>query len=63
MKDLRDLKDFAIQDVQPLSDEQSGRPCERCGVSEAILLAYATVHGRAWYKLLDAPVLTADVTL
>ena len=26
-------------------------------------LENATVHGRAWYKLLDAPVLASDVTV
>jgi len=26
-------------------------------------LGNATVRGRAWYKLLDAPVLTLDVTV
>ena len=27
------------------------------------VLEYATVRGRAWYSLLDAPVLTWDVTV
>jgi len=28
-----------------------------------VLLENATVHGRDWYKRLDAPVLTLDVTV
>ena len=28
-----------------------------------VVLANATLRGRAWYKLLDAPVLTLDVTV
>ena len=31
--------------------------------SKVFFLENATVRGRAWYKLLDAPVLTLDVTV
>ena len=40
-----------------------GPPPPTQGSSKNVFWENATVHGRAWYKLLDALVLTLDVTV
>ena len=61
--DVFGTKHFAGKQVVCFSGFADAESRKLLAFLVAICLGNATVRGRAWYKLLDAPVLTLDVTV